>query len=117
MHETTDVDAEAWVLTTESGQALLGDVSAVKRPMPADLECWRRTAPPHRVAAALRIAGCRLRARAKFTRADRMWLDAVGLEQATAEPVARHKARRFERSRVADLCSGIGGDTLALAAG
>jgi hypothetical protein len=44
-----------------------------------------------------------------------MWLEPVGLEQATAEPVARHKARRFGGSLVVDLCSGIGGDAVALA--
>jgi hypothetical protein len=64
-----------------------------------------------------------------------MWFDRVGLEQATAEDVARHKAERFHRrlslresapfrgakgddataSRIADLCCGIGADTIALA--
>jgi hypothetical protein len=44
-----------------------------------------------------------------------MWFDRQGLEQSTAELVARHKARRFHGA-VWDLCSGIGGDTLALAA-
>ena len=47
-----------------------------------------------------------------------MWFDPVGVEQATAEAVARHKARRFagaEGDLVVDLCSGIGGDALALA--
>ena len=44
-----------------------------------------------------------------------MWFEPTGLEQATAEPVARHKARRFS-GLVVDLCSGIGGDALALAA-
>jgi hypothetical protein len=47
-----------------------------------------------------------------------MWFDLVGVEQATAEPVARHKARRFDPGGlVVDLCSGIGGDALALATG
>jgi hypothetical protein len=44
-----------------------------------------------------------------------MWLDPVGLEQATAEAVARHKAARFEGPVIVDLCAGIGGDALALA--
>ena len=44
-----------------------------------------------------------------------MWLDPVGLEQATAESVAAHKAQRFDAGVVVDLCSGIGGDALALA--
>jgi hypothetical protein len=44
-----------------------------------------------------------------------MWLDPTGLEQATSEPVARHKAQRFSDGIVVDLCAGIGGDTVALA--
>ena len=44
-----------------------------------------------------------------------MWLDPVGLQQATSEAVARHKAGRFEGQLVVDLCAGIGGDALALA--
>ena len=46
-----------------------------------------------------------------------MWFERTGLEQATAELVARHKARRFagQTRTVVDLCCGIGGDTLALA--
>jgi hypothetical protein len=43
-----------------------------------------------------------------------MWFEPIGLEQATAEVVARHKARRFA-GRAVDLCCGIGGDTIALA--
>src|SRR4051794_29313052 len=92
MREPTDADAEAWVLTTEEGRSLLAEVADVAKPRPADLERWRRHAQPHHVAAALRVASTRARARGKFSRADRMWLDPLGLEQATAEPVARHKA-------------------------
>jgi hypothetical protein len=113
---TSDADAEAWVLTTAEGRALLADVAAVSRPGPAEITRWRSLATADHVAAAIRLAACRLRARAKFTRADQMWLEPVGLEQATAEPVSRHKARRFGAELVVDLCSGIGGDTLALAA-
>ena len=62
------------------------------------------------------FALCELRRRgaAKFSRASEMWFDRQGLEQATSEPVARHKAGRFS-GEVLDLCSGIGGDSLALA--
>ena len=45
-----------------------------------------------------------------------MWVEPTAVEQATAEPVARHKARRFNCPLVVDLCAGIGGDALALAA-
>src|SRR5512135_479865 len=115
MRTTSDAEAEARMLTTEAGQRLLAEVSDVAAPRPADLARWRRSMPAELVAAALRLASGRRRGASKFTRADRMWFEPTGLEQATAEPVARHKARRFARG-VVDLCSGIGGDTLALAA-
>lgn len=114
--ETSDADAEAWVLTTAEGCALLSDVAAVPRPGPGEIQRWRSLAGAEHVSAAIRLAACRLRGRAKFARADQMWLEPEGLEQATAEPVARHKARRFGAGLIVDLCAGIGGDTLALAA-
>ncbi len=110
-----DLDAEAWVLTEKPGQRLLAEVTEVPEPRPADISRWRKLAPPHVVAAAVRLAACRARAKAKFSRGDRMWLDPVGLEQATGEAVARHKAGRFACPLVVDLCAGIGGDSVALA--
>ena len=42
----------------------------------------------------------------------------AGYEQSSSEPIARYRAARFGAARrVADLCCGIGGDLLALAAG
>ena len=88
-------EVEALVLTTEAGRALLVEVAAVARP-------GRRTWPGggsgrsgEWVAAAIRLVEGRRKGAAKFDRADRMWFDPVGVEQATAEAVARHKARRF----------------------
>lgn len=73
--------------------------------------------PAELVPLALSLHQFRQRAAGKFTRAERMWLDRVGLEQATAEVIARHKAARFPTGEpVWDLCSGIGSDALALAA-
>jgi hypothetical protein len=105
------------VLASEAGRALLADVASVARPGPSDLARWRKSDSAEWVSAALRILEGRRKGRSKFARADRMWFDPVGVEQATAEAVARHKARRFEAGGlVVDLCSGIGGDSLALAA-
>jgi hypothetical protein len=67
------------------------------------------------VRGAIELHEVRQRAARKFSHAAQMWLDRVGLEQATSEPVARHKAARFT-GEVDDLGCGIGGDTLALAA-
>jgi hypothetical protein len=117
MRVTSDAGTEAWVLTTGEGNRLLDEVARVVAPRPADLERWRRVAPAGRVAAALRLVEGRRRGAAKFVRADRMWFEPQGVEQATAEAVARHKARRFVGGLVVDLCAGIGGDSLALADG
>jgi hypothetical protein len=47
-----------------------------------------------------------------------MWFTRDGLEQASAEPLARHRAARYAGfPTVADLCCGIGGDLCALAPG
>lgn len=108
-------DAEFEVLSTDVGRALLGAIATVKSPGPTDVMRWRKAHAPEAVAAAIRLAEARRKGAAKYTLGDRMWLDPVGLEQATAEAVAAHKARRFEAEVVVDLCCGIGGDAIALA--
>lgn len=74
----------------------------------------RREFSDQLVRTALTLVDLRRKAITKFSRGDRMWLTPTGLEQATAELVARHKAQRFA-GPVWDLCCGIGGDSLALA--
>ena len=76
----------------------------------------RRQYPAELVAAALTQQSLRTAAREKFRRADDMLFTRAGLEQASAELIATHSARRFEGlALVADLCCGIGGDLTALA--
>ena len=70
--------------------------------------------PDELVRAAIALEELRRRAAEKFSRADRMWFDRKGLEQATSELVAQHKAARFS-GHVWDYCAGIGGDAIALA--
>jgi hypothetical protein len=78
----------------------------------------RRRHPAGLVAAALAQHELRARAAAKFSAADRMWFTREGLEQASAEALARHRAARYAGfAVVADLCCGIGGDLCALAPG
>jgi hypothetical protein len=78
----------------------------------------RASHPAELVAAALAQRELRDRAGAKFSQAERMWFTREGLEQASAEPLARHRAARYAGFPVvADLCCGIGGDLLALAPG
>ncbi|ADP83996.1 THUMP-like domain-containing protein [Pseudofrankia inefficax] len=71
--------------------------------------------PADLVAAAFGQAELRRRAAGAFTRAAEMLFTRAGLEQSTSEALARHRAARFVGvGRVADLCTGIGGDLLAL---
>jgi THUMP domain-like/RNA cap guanine-N2 methyltransferase len=73
--------------------------------------------PPGLVAAALTQQALRTAGRAKFSHADQMLFTRAGLEQASSELTARHAAARFAGVRVvADLCCGIGGNLVALAA-
>jgi THUMP domain-containing protein len=66
----------------------------------------------------LQQAGLRERGLKKFVHASRLFFTTVGLEQATDCWIAAHKAERFRSAwRVSDLCCGIGGDLMALAAG
>ena len=74
----------------------------------------RKEFPQDLVQAAMTLHKLRHKAADKFSLAAEMWLDRKGLQQATSEPVARHKAKRFD-GRVWDYCSGIGGNTIALA--
>ncbi|EIV93882.1 class I SAM-dependent methyltransferase [Frankia sp. QA3] len=74
--------------------------------------------PAGLVAAAFTQAELRHRAAAKFARAEEMFFTRAGLEQASSQTAAEHRAARFAgRRRLADLCTGIGGDALALAPG
>jgi hypothetical protein len=76
----------------------------------------RETYPAPLVAAALAQHQLRLAGRAKFSRAMDMFFTRAGLEQASAEVVARHRQTRFGGAGVlADLCCGIGGDLAVLA--
>ena len=78
----------------------------------------RREYPADLVAAATAQHELRLAARVKFSRAMQMLFTRAGYEQSSSEPIARYRAERFGGARrVADLCCGIGGDLLALAAG
>lgn len=111
------------LLTTSAGRAVLEKLAGVDLADPAADElrlatALRREHPAELVTAALAQHELRRRAAGKFARADRMFFTRDGLEQASPEPVARHRAARLASAApdvVADLCCGIGGDLLALA--
>ena len=91
------IDDEFRVLTTEAGRRLArrgrhDPVDPARRTWPGSGR-WPRRA----VSAAVRLSQARRKAAEKFERGERMWVEPTGVEQATAEPVARHKATRFRR--------------------
>jgi len=87
-------------------------------PLPA-LNALRRRFAPDEAGALLTLAQARARGRVKFPDAERLYFTPEALEQATAWPVALHRAQHFDRTAppgvVLDLGCGVGGDTLALA--
>lgn len=106
-------------LVSPVGQELLARLAQIDVTPETELRVGtllRREYPAELVTVALGQHELRRRAQGKFTRAERMYFTRAGLEQATAEVIARHRAPRFVgASRVADLCCGIGGDLIALA--
>lgn len=107
-------------LLTPIGQEALREATALAPDEATFLAAHRRLSkrfPGELTRAALETALLRRRAAGKFSRAERMYFTREALEQASSEPVACHRARRFAgRGLVADLCCGIGGDAIALAA-
>lgn len=107
-------------LLSSNGQTLLAELA--REPLSATTELgvltrYRARYPADLVNAALAQIKLRVRARAKFSRADEMYFTAAGLEQASTESMSRHHAKRYAAfGKVADLCSGIGGDLIGLAA-
>nr|WP_254707098.1 methyltransferase domain-containing protein [Streptomyces lunaelactis] len=108
-------------LLTDEGQALL---ATLRDYAPAQelavASRLRREHPAALVTAALAQARLRQRGVAKFGADDayRMYFTPNGVEQATRRSVATYRAERFAAlgvRSVADLCSGIGGDAIALA--
>ncbi len=108
------------VLLSPQGQEILARLAAAGDAA-GDLALavsLRRDYPAGLVAAATAQHELRVAARAKFSRAMEMLFTRDGYEQSSSEPVARYRAGRFgDMGRVADLCCGIGGDLIALAAG
>jgi SAM-dependent methyltransferase len=116
-----DMTRQLSALCSPQGQDLLARLADEQAGPGTELllqQRLRRDFPADLIAAALTQWRLRLAARAKFSRAAEMFFTPEGLEQASAEPVARrHAARQPPGGRLADLCCGIGGDLIALAAG
>ncbi len=114
-----DLDTLNW-LQSPPGQALLAELAL--RPLGdadilAELTRLRRHVHPDLARAAVELTRLRRRAAAKFPAAERMFFTREALEQASAAVVAAQRATRLAPYvQVADLCCGVGGDALALAA-
>lgn len=95
------------VLSACDDPADAGIIARLRRQWPADL-----------VQGAVALTLARRKAASKFAHSDRLVADPTGVEQASSEDIAGHKARRFAAigvDRIFDLCCGIGGDAMALA--
>lgn len=104
-------------LRSPNGAALLADAAEVADDPFAAERLRRLGHGAEAAAAAVEQARLRRRAAAKFAAAERMWFTAPLLEQASGELISGWRSRRctgFEL--VGDLCTGLGGDLMALAA-
>ncbi|MEO1009299.1 MAG: class I SAM-dependent methyltransferase [Planctomycetota bacterium] len=115
------ISLESWRALADSGPdpALL---AVPTRPTVADLAALRKRWPAGVVAAAVEATRARDKACRKLIPdvAERILADAAGVEVASSAEAAAHKARLLAphatRGGVLDLCCGIGGDAIALAA-
>ncbi len=109
------VDDICWLIGPETGELLDRLDSGAGSLVPAARQLQRYHSP-ERVRLLLEQHELRRKAIDKFPDAGRMFFLPRTLEQATDIHVARYKAKRFPaEERVADLCCGIGGDSIALA--
>lgn len=101
---------------SREGEALLRDAEALPGDELARLARLRRRFPADRCRAAMALLAARARAGRKFSRAEEMAFDREGLEQASGEAISAYRAKRYRAyGQVADLCCGVGGDSIGLA--
>jgi SAM-dependent methyltransferase len=101
---------------TDEGEGLLREAQDLPGDELAKLTRLRKRFDAGRCRAAMTLLQARERGQRKFSRADEMVFDREGLEQASGEVISAYRAKRYEgKSRVADLCCGVGGDTIGLA--
>ncbi|MBP7577902.1 MAG: methyltransferase domain-containing protein [Candidatus Obscuribacter sp.] len=112
-------------LLSQAGRAALDELTQTPI-LPANelklISSLRKRFDMTTTAALIEAAQARQRAvrQRKYERADQMFFTRDGLEQSSGEVIANYRARRFvatmpKDARIADLCCGIGGDTIALA--
>lgn len=119
VHTGSQLESYRW-LASPDGEHLMAEIRARLDTGESVLkisESLRAGHAPERVALAMTQVELRNAARAKFANADRLLFTREGLEQATSDRIAAHRAERFaSAARIVDLCCGIGGDLMALTA-
>jgi SAM-dependent methyltransferase len=115
-----DLDTFARLLAPV-GQALLADLATRDlrdATLLPELERLRARTDAALARAAVEQSLLRRHAAGKILGAERLYFTREALEQATAAPVAAHRAARMAGAaqHIADLCCGIGGDALPMAA-
>jgi len=107
-------------LFSEEGKSLVLQVAADFRDRKNALtinKTLRKKISPVRAAIVIEQAQLRMQGLKKFSCADQMFFTRRGLEQSTSLQIARYKATHFRGLKnVADICCGVGGDLIALAA-
>jgi hypothetical protein len=109
-------------LLSDQGQALLAQAAELPLNERTHLQLasdLRQQVAPDMAQAVVETTWLRQRAASKFSKAAEMYFTRPALEQASAEVIAEHHARRFQAAGialVADLGCSVGGDAVALAA-
>lgn len=105
-----------WLITEEAAEYLLETVSLLSRfDATSTLKSLRKSLPLDRAAVLLELAQLRIRARRKFSRADKMFFTQRSYEQSSSETISHYKANLIPDGTVTDICVGAGGDLIALA--
>lgn len=105
-------------LLTPQGQAALGaatQLTPTEETFLTALTQLQKQYPPSLAKAALETVILRHKAQGKFTRADSMYFTRAALEMASGERISRYRALRYAPfATIADLCCGLGGDSISL---
>lgn len=111
-------EIELWRVVADDA-ALLTRAAAVNPSDVSEIATLRKHYPAEVVSAALSMTEARAKAISKFgERGKTLITDASGVEQASSAQVAAYKAKRIREqlgdgTAIADLCCGIGGDSMA----
>ena len=110
--------ATAKFLISPAGLELLNEASTSDKNA-FNLAAYLRTKTTSEFAAAIStMIDLRKKGLKKFSKAEEMLFTRSGLEQASAEEISNYRSRRFTAagiSKIADLCCGIGGDSISFA--